>query len=142
MLYIDKDGKEKLTTVIHRSSIGAIERIMAFLIEKYEGNFPLWLSPVQVKVIPVRENHNAMSRTVLDMLVEKGIRVELDDSDENLGTKVRDVKENKIPYWVVIGDKEIESGKVTLESRDDGSLGQISSEELLSKLQKKIKEKK
>src|SRR6185295_1875419 len=104
--YTDSDGKVKLcSAVIHRSSIGAIERIMAFLIEKYEGAFPLWLSPVQVKVIPVRENHNEYAKEVYDMLIENGIRAELDDADINLGTKVRDAKNGKVPYWIVLGDK-------------------------------------
>ncbi len=142
LVFTDKDGKEKLATVIHRSSIGAIERIMAFIIEKYEGNFPLWLSPMQVKVIPVRVNHNEKAEEIFQMLMENGIRAELSDSDENLGTKVRDTKTNKIPYWIVIGDKEIEAGKVTLESRDNGQLGQIVAEELLSKLKAEIKDRK
>ncbi len=140
--YTDKDGKEKLATVVHRSSIGAIERIMAFIIEKYRGNFPLWLSPTQVMIIPVRENHNELSKNLFDKLIDAGVRVEIDLEDENLGTKVRKTKEEKIPYWVVIGDKEVEAGKVTLESRDNGSLGQMTSDDLLKKLLEEIKLKK
>ncbi|MBA3732916.1 threonine--tRNA ligase [Patescibacteria group bacterium] len=141
--YTDSDGKIKLcTSVIHRSSIGAIERSMAFLIEKYQGSFPLWLSPVQVKVIPVRENHNAYAKEIFDMLIDQGIRAELDNSDENLGKKVRDAKNNKMPYWIVIGDKEIEAEKITLESRDNGQLGQLSKDEVMTKLQTEIKNKK
>lgn len=140
--YIGEDGKEHLAFVVHRSSIGAIERIMAFLIEKYAGAFALWLSPVQVKIIPVRTNHNEYAKKVFELLKENNIRVELDDADENLGSKVRDAKNNKIPYWVVIGDKEIEAKKVTLESRDTGALGQMSEEEILEKLLKEIREKK
>ncbi|HEY4505249.1 MAG TPA: threonine--tRNA ligase [Candidatus Paceibacterota bacterium] len=142
LVYTASDGTEKLSTVVHRSSIGAIERIMAFIIEKYEGAFPLWLSPVQVKVIPVRTNHNEYAESVHKLLMENGIRSELDNADANLGTKVRDAKTNKIPYWIVVGDKEVEAEKVTLESRDTGQLGQISKEELLEKLQKEIKNKK
>ncbi|MSU45115.1 MAG: threonine--tRNA ligase [Candidatus Zambryskibacteria bacterium] len=142
LVYTAKDGAEKLVTVVHRSSIGAIERVMAFIIEKYVGAFPLWLSPVQVKVIPVRENHNEKAEEVYKMLLEAGIRVEFDNADENLGGKVRDAKNNKIPYWIVLGDKEIEAGKVTLESRDAGQLGQMTMEEVLAKLQSEIKEKK
>ncbi len=141
--YTDKDGKDKLIkAVIHRSSIGAIERIMAFLIEKYEGNFPLWLSPVQVKVIPVRTNHNDASQKFYDLLIENEIRAEIDTEDANMGSKVRDAKTNKVPYWVVIGDKDIESGKVTLESRDKGQLGQLNQEEVIQKLLNEIKNKK
>jgi threonyl-tRNA synthetase len=141
--YTDSDGQNKLCdSVIHRSSIGAIERIMAFLIEKFAGAFPLWLSPVQVKVIPVRIQHNEYAKQVFDMLINTGVRAELDDADTNLGGKVRDAKNNKIPYWIVVGDKEIEAEKVTLESRDTGQLGQVSQEELLKKLLEEIKNKK
>lgn len=142
LVYTASDGTEKLATVVHRSSVGAIERVMAFLIEKYEGAFPLWLAPVQVKVIPVRTNHNEHAEKVFNILMEAGIRAELDGEDANLGGKVRDAKNNKMPYWIVIGDKDIEAGKVTLESRDDGQLGQMTAEEVLEKLQKEIKEKK
>lgn len=140
--YIAEDGTKKQPVVVHRSSIGAIERIMAFLIEYYAGNFPLWLSPVQVKIIPVRTNHNEYAKKVYDLLIEKNIRAELDDDDSNLGGKVRSAKNQKVPYWVVIGDKEIEVDKITLESRDDGQLGQITKEELVSKLLEEITNKK
>lgn len=141
LVYTASDGTEKLATVVHRSSIGAIERVMAFIIEKYAGSFPLWLAPTQVKIIPVRENHNEKAEEVYKMLLEAGIRTELDNADENLGSKVRDAKNNKVPYWIVLGDKEIESGKLTLESRDAGQLGQMTAEEMLSKLQTEIKNK-
>ncbi len=140
--YTDSDGSNKLcSSVIHRSSIGAIERIMAFLIEKFAGAFPLWLAPTQVKIIPVREQHNAKAEEIYNMLIEAGIRAELDTEDSNLGTKVRDAKTNKMPYWIVLGDKELEAGKVTLESRDSGQLGQMTAEEMLAKLQTEIKNK-
>src|SRR3989338_3603463 len=139
--YIGEDGNEHLAFVIHRSSIGAIERIMAFLIEKYAGAFPLWLSPVQVKVIPVRTNHNEYAKQVFELLKENNIRAELDDSNESLGKKIREGKMMKIPYWIVVGDKEIEADNVNLESRDNGQLGQISKEELISKLLEEIKSK-
>lgn len=142
LTYTDSDGKEKEAIVVHRSSIGAIERLIAFLIEHYAGNFPLWLSPVQVKVIPVRENHNDYATKVFEMLKTAGIRAELDATDENLGKKVRAAKVDKIPYWIVIGDKEIEADKLTLETRDGQKIEGLSSAELLEKLEKEIKEKK
>ncbi len=142
MEYIDKDGKKKRPVMIHRSTIGSLERVFGFLIEHYAGAFPLWLSPVQVKVIPVRTSHNEYAKKIFEMLKENNIRSEFDDAEENLGGKVRDAKNNKIPYWLVIGDKEIEADKVTLESRDKGQLGQISKEELLKKLLEEIKNKK
>lgn len=141
LVYTAKDGTEKLATVVHRSSIGAIERIMAFIIEKYKGAFPLWLSPTQVKVIPVRENHNEYAKKIHAQLVEAGIRSEIDLDDQNLGTKVREAKDNKIPYWIVLGEKEVNGNAVTLESRDAGQLGQMSVEDLVSKLKEEIKNK-
>ncbi|MEK7095595.1 MAG: threonine--tRNA ligase [Patescibacteria group bacterium] len=140
--YTDKDGTKKRPVVIHRVIYGSLERFIGVLIEHYAGAFPLWLSPVQVKVIPVRENHNEHAKKVSDLLKENNIRVELDDGDENLGKKVRDAKNNKIPYWIVIGDKEIEASAVTLESRDSGNLGQMPTEETLKKLLEEIKNKK
>jgi len=142
LTYTDSDGKEKTPVMIHRAIIGSPDRFMGILIEHYSGNFPLWLSPVQVKVIPVRENHNEYAKKVFELLRENDIRAEFDDSDINLGTKVRDAKNNKLPYWIVVGDKEIEADKVTLESRDNGQLGQMSKEELLKKLLEEIKNKK
>ncbi|MFA5936858.1 MAG: threonine--tRNA ligase [Candidatus Paceibacterota bacterium] len=141
LTYMDRDGKKRTPVVIHRVIYGSLERFIGILIEHYAGAFPLWLSPVQVKVIPVRTNHNEYAKKVFELLKENNIRVELDDAEANLGGKVRDAKNNKIPYWVVIGDKEIEANKITLESRDKGQLGQISKEELLEKLTKEIKEK-
>jgi threonyl-tRNA synthetase len=141
LTYTDTDGKEKTPVMIHRAIVGSPERFMGILIEHYSGAFPLWLSPVQVKIIPVRTNHNEYAKEVFEMLRENSIRAELDDKDENLGTKVRDAKTNKIPYWIVIGDKEIEAGKITLESRDSGQLGQMLKEELLAKLLEEVKNK-
>ena len=142
LVYTDKDGKPRTPLCIHRAPLGTHERFIGFLIEHYAGNFPLWLSPVQVKVIPVRMNHNEYAKQVFELLKENNIRAELDDADENLGSKVRSAKISKIPYWLVIGDKEITSDKVTLESRDAGQLGQLSKEELVSRLLEEIKSKK
>ncbi len=140
--YVDKDGSRKTPFIIHRAPLGTHERFIGFLIEHFGGIFPLWLSPVQVKIIPVRENHNEYAKKVFELLKDNNIRAEFDDADANLGTKVRDAKNNKIPYWIVIGDKEIEADKITLESRDAGNLGQVSKEELMSKLLEEIKNKK
>ncbi len=142
MDYTGEDGKKHRVVVLHVAIFGSFERFMGILIEHYAGNFPLWLSPVQVKIIPVRENHNEYAKKIFDLLKENNIRVQLDNEEVNLGGKVRDAKNNKIPYWIVIGDREIEVNKVTLESRDSGSLGQISEKELVQKLKKEIKEKK
>lgn len=140
--YTDKDGSRKTPFIIHRAPLGTHERFIGFLIEHFAGNFPLWLSPVQVKIIPVRENHNEYAKKVFELLKEKNIRAEFDDANENLGTKVREAKNSKTPYWIVIGDKEIEAKKATLESRNQGNLGQMTAEEIVTKLLKEIKEKK
>jgi len=145
LTFTNKEGKAETPLCIHRAPLGTHERFIGFLIEHYAGIFPLWLSPVQVKVIPVRTNHNEYAKQIFELLKENNIRAELDDSDENLGTKVRDAKNKKMPYWIVIGDKEIEAKKVTLESRlpaqagDAGQLGQISKEELVAKLVAEVK---
>jgi threonyl-tRNA synthetase len=139
--YIDKDGSKKTPFIIHRAPLGTHERFIGFLIEHFDGKFPLWLSPVQVKVIPVRTNHTEYAKKVYDELLENNIRAEFDNADENLGGKVRDAKNQNMPYWIVIGDKEIEAEKVTLESRDSGQLGQMSVKELVSKFLEEIKNK-
>ncbi|MFA5791811.1 MAG: threonine--tRNA ligase [Candidatus Paceibacterota bacterium] len=142
MDFIGEDGKKHRVVVLHVAIYGSFERFMGVLIEHYAGAFPLWLAPVQVKVIPVRTTHNEYAKEVFELLKENNIRAELDDEEANLGGKVRDAKNNKIPYWIVIGDKEIENKKVTLESRDKGNLGQIEREELIKKLLEEIKNKK
>ena len=139
---VNEKGEKERIVMIHAAIAGSIERCTAVLLEHYEGNLPLWLSPVQVKIIPIRTNHNEYAKEVYTMLQAHNIRAELDDEESNLGGKVRDAKTNKIPYWIVIGDKEIEAGKVTLESRDSGQLGQIAKEELVEKLSAEIKQKK
>lgn len=140
--YTGEDGKPHKAFVVHRSSIGAIERTMAFLIEKYAGAFPLWLAPVQVKVLPIGEAHFLYATEVMDKLKEAGVRVEYDASDETLGKKIRNAKTEKIPYLLVIGDKEIQDKKVSVESRDQGQLGAMGIEELLEKIKGEIRDKK
>ncbi len=142
LTYIGEDGKEHRALVVHRSSIGSIERTMAFLIEKYAGAFPLWLSPTQVKVLPITDNHLEYAKSVYEELQKENIRVEIDESKETLGKKIRGAKTEKIPYILVIGDKEIESKTVGVESRDQGQLGATKLEDLISKLKKQISEKK
>lgn len=139
--YIGEDGGVHRCLVVHRSSIGAMERVLAFLIEKYEGALPTWLSPVQVKVLPIGEGHIEYAEKVRDELKEAGVRVELDDSAESLGKKIANFKKEKVPYALVVGDKELEDKQVTIESRDDGKLGTSSVPDLISKLQKEIQER-
>jgi len=137
----NEEGKAERIVMIHAAIMGSIERFLSIIIEHYAGDFPIWLAPVQVKVIPVRDSHNEYAKKVFDALKKAVIRAELDAEDENLGKKVRRAKVGKIPYWIVIGDKDIEAGKVTLESRDKGNLGQFTEEELIKKLAIEIEKK-
>jgi threonyl-tRNA synthetase len=134
--YTDKDGKEKTPIMIHRAIIGSPERFMGILIEHYNGNFPLWLSPIQIKIVPVRENHNESAIKIGDKLKELGIRVDCDTNEGNMGRKIRDAKNNRVPYTIIIGDKDIAVNKITVENRDKGQLGQMSMEEFIEKIKK------
>lgn len=137
LVYTDKDGAEKEAIVIHRSSVGALERLIAFLIEKYDGAFPLWLAPVQVKILPVGEKFLPYAKKVHTALMNAGIRSELDESNETLGKKVRAAKMEKMPYWIVVGEQEEKAGTITLESRE-GEKQALSVADAVVFLRKKI----
>lgn len=132
--YVDKDGSKKTPVMIHRAIAGSLERFLSIMIEHFAGNFPFWMAPVQVKVLPIAEPHVEKAEEIYDELCSKGIRVEIDKSSDGFGKKVRNAKLDRVPYFIIIGDKDIEAGKVTLESRDDGNIGQLSLEEVLEKL--------
>ncbi len=140
--YTGADGEKHRAFVIHRSSVGTIERTMAFLIEKYAGAFPLWLAPVQARVLPIGEGHVAYAEALVAKLQAAGIRTEIDVTGESLGKKIRNGKSEKIPYLLIVGDKEIAENKVGVESRDAGQLGAMDQDELVEKLETEIKEKK
>jgi threonyl-tRNA synthetase len=140
--YIDSDSTKKRPVMIHRSTIGALERTFAFLIEHYAGNFPLWLSPVQAVIIPVMETHHARASEISDLLKSNNIRVELDLSKDGFGKKIRQAKVSRAPYFIIIGDKDLAVGKATLESRDAGQIGQLTEKEIVDKLITEIKDRK
>jgi len=142
LVYTDSDGKEKEAIVIHRSSIGAVERTMAFLIEKYEGAFPLWLSPIQVSVIPISEKHADYAKEIIKKLKDNNLRVELRDENETLGKKIREAEMQKIPYLLILGDKEISASAVSVRARGKGDDGQMPLEKFIEKIKKEIQEKK
>lgn len=135
--FVGEDGKNHRAFVVHRSSIGAMGRIMAFLIEKYAGAFPLWLSPVQVKILPIADAHQVFAGEVQKRLQAAGIRVEVDTNSDTLGKKIRDAKTAKVPYLLVIGDQEVAAGVATLEGRA-GKIGQLSIEVIVAKLTEEI----
>lgn len=132
--YTDSDGTKKTPVMIHRAIAGSLERFLSVIIEHFAGNFPLWLAPVQVKILPIAEPHLEKANEIYTLLKDKGMRVELDNSKDGFGKKVRKAKTEKVPYFIIIGDKDIEENKVTLESRDNGNLGMISTEDLLDKI--------
>jgi len=140
--FTDSDGKIKTPVMIHRALVGSPERFMGILIEHYAGAFPTWLAPVQVAIIPVRENHNDFAKNVFEKFQKIGVRVELMSQDENLGKKVRAAKNNLVPYMLIIGDKEIEAESATLESRDRGNLGAMKIDEVVNLIKEEIEKRK
>jgi threonyl-tRNA synthetase len=139
--YIDSDGTKKTPVMIHRALVGSPDRFLGVLIEHYAGAFPIWLSPVQVKILPISEKQQEYAEEVFKNLRDTGIRVELDDSDETLGKKIRNATLEKVPYTIVIGDKEMESKVVTVESRDHGKLGAMPLTDALARFETEITEK-
>jgi len=138
--YTDKDGNKKTPVLVHRAILGSFERFIGVLIEHFAGSFPLWLSPVQVKVLPITDTHKDYAKEVFEKLKESGIRVELDDDNETLGKKIRQGKIEKVPYLLVIGDKEVEDKTVTAEGRKNYK-DTMSVDKLVEKLKKEIEEK-
>jgi threonyl-tRNA synthetase len=122
LTYIDKDGQEKEPIVIHRSSIGAIERTMAFLIEHYAGAFPVWLAPVQAMIIPVADRHLDYARKIEAELKKDGVRAEVDDRSERMNQKIRQAQLDKVPCMLVVGDREVENGTVSVRLRSGEQL--------------------
>jgi threonyl-tRNA synthetase len=121
--YIGEDGKAHPPIMIHRALLGSLERFFGVLIEHYAGAFPLWLAPVQAVVVPVAERHQDYGRAVADRLRGQGVRVTVDDRNEKMGYKIREAQVQKIPYMLVVGDKEIEAKNVALRHRQAGDLG-------------------
>ena len=143
MEYVDSDGQKKNPYIIHRTSIGCYERTLALLIEKYAGAFPVWLAPVQVKLLPIADRHLDYAYELKAKLAQVGIdRVEIDDRSEKLGFKLREAQLEKSPFMVVIGDKDIEDNAVSVRSRREGDLGSMSVEEFINKISDDVKNKK
>lgn len=134
MVYTDRDGKQKTPCIIHRTSIGCYERTLALLIEKYAGAFPLWLAPVQVKLLPIADRHLDYLYEVKKQLEDKGFRCEVDDRSEKIGYKIREAQLEKVPYMVVVGDKDIENNTISIRKRKEGDLGAMTVEQFLEKI--------
>ncbi len=133
MEYVDVDGKKKNPYIIHRTSIGCYERTLALLIEKYAGALPLWLMPEQIRVLPISERLHPDAQKMLEKLQSAGFRATCDTRSEKIGYKIREAQLQKIPYMLVIGDKEVESGTVAVRSRKDGDLGTMELDAFIAK---------
>lgn len=143
MEYTDRDGQKKNPYIIHRTSIGCYERTLALLIEKYAGAFPVWLAPVQVKFLPIADRHLDYVYDVKKRLEEAGIiRIEIDDRSEKIGYKIREAQLEKVPYMLVIGDKDIENKTVSVRARKDGDIGAMSLDEFIDRIVEEVKTKK
>ena len=137
--YIGEDGKAHRPVVIHRAILGTLDRFMAFLIEETKGAFPTWLSPLQVKVLPISDKHLEYANEVKKALEEKDVRVEVDERAEKIGYKIREAQLQKVPYMLVVGDKEEASGEVGVRNRKDGDLGAMKLEDFVSKIDSEIR---
>lgn len=142
LTYTDNEGQQKTPLCIHRAPLSTHERFIGFLIEHYAGNFPLWLTPEQVAVVPVKETNFEVAQELYKKLRKLQIRAKIDLSSNGFGKKVRAAKDMRTPYTVIIGDKDMEAGVVTLESRDKGKIGQMKAEELIALLTEEIKTRK
>ncbi len=139
--YIDSDGVEKQPFVIHRALVGSFERFFAFLIEHHAGDFPLWLSPDQVLVIPISDKHLSYATDIFTTLKNHNIRVEIDDRNKSMQAKIRDAEKLKIPYLLILGDKEIETETVSVRSRSNKEIGLMKKQEFLDYLEEEIRTK-
>jgi threonyl-tRNA synthetase len=138
LAFINEKGEKETPVVIHRAISGSLERFMGVAIEHFAGSFPLWMSPTQVVVVPVNEVHNTYAEKVLAELKSKNVRVEFSPADESLGKRIRAAKQMKVPYVLVIGDKEVESASVTVESRDTASQSTVTKDEFVERVEKEI----
>lgn len=142
LTYVDKDGKEKNPVMVHRAILGSYERFLMLLIEHFAGAFPVWLSPVQVKLVAVSEKHIEFVQKLADEFKKEDIRVELDISDETVGNKIRKAVAEKVPYMLVIGDKEAGSDNLCVRDRGSKDTREVSKEEFFTEIKNKIKDKK
>lgn len=141
MEYVDKDGSMKNPYIIHRTSIGCYERTLALLIEKYAGVLPLWLAPEQARILPIKQEHVEYAQKLADELASYGMRVTVDSRDENIGPKIKASRLERIPYMLIVGDKEVETNTVTVRSRKEGELPEMPYADVVSKLTEEVRTK-
>jgi len=141
LTYIGADGEKHRPVMIHRVVFGSIERFIAILTEHYAGAFPVWLSPVQVKILPIVDKHHDYAEEIKKQLEKEGIRVEADLRNEKIGYKIREAQLAKVPYMLVIGDKETDTKTLAVRSRKEGDLGSMSLEDFIARIINEIKNK-
>jgi threonyl-tRNA synthetase len=141
LTYVGEDGQEHRPYMVHRALLGSLERFYGVLIEHYGGAFPVWLSPIQVAIIPIADRHHDYAYQVAEQLKAAGLRVQVDDSGERMQAKIRDAQMQKIPYMLVMGDKEMEAGQVNLRRRDGEVPGPIAIADLIALAQEAIEDK-
>ena len=132
--YIDRDSEKKRPVMIHRALMGSFERFMGILIEHYAGEFPLWLAPLQALVLPVSDRHLDYAAEVVERLERAGLRARVDDRGESIGRKIRDAELAKVPYMLVVGDREAEAGAAALRRHREGDLGTLTLDEIAGRL--------
>ncbi len=140
--YIGQDGEKHRPVMLHRVVFGSIERFIGVLIEHYAGAFPTWLAPVQVKILTISDTHKEYENELVKQFMKEGIRAELDDREEKIGYKIREAQLQKIPYMLIIGEKEVEANAVGVRARKEGDIGQMPVKEFISKIKEEIEEKK
>ena len=142
LTYIDSEGKKQTPVVIHRAILGSLDRFIAYIIEEYKGALPLWLSPVQVNVIPVNnEYHLEYARKIVNLLKDSNIRVNLDERNEKLSYKMRESVIKKIPYTLILGGKEMDSNSISYRKYKSEETVNMSTEEFITKIKEEIKNK-
>ena len=141
LTYTGKDGEKHRPIMIHRVAFGSIERFIGILIEHYAGKFPVWLSPVQAKILPISDKFMDYADDLYKKLFDAGIRVAIDDRAEKIGYKIREAQLEKVPYMIIVGEKEANEGNVSVRSRDGGELGSLSVEEFVEKLVAEAKDR-
>ncbi|MBI2877849.1 MAG: threonine--tRNA ligase, partial [Candidatus Tectomicrobia bacterium] len=141
LVYTGEDGREHRPYMVHRAVLGSLERFLGALIEHYGGAFPLWLAPIQLKIIPIADRHLEYGERLIQRLRERDIRAELDARSERMGYKIRDAQLAKIPYMAVVGDKEVAADTVSLRTRQGNDLGPVRVEDLIDRLLREIEQK-
>ena len=137
--YIDKDGNKKTPIMVHRALFGSFDRFIGIITEHFAGAFPTWLAPVQVRILTIADSHKEYAEKLKEKLEEYDIRVELDEREEKIGYKIREAQLQKIPYMLIVGDKEVEANAVGVRSRKDGDIGAMSVEDFINKIEEEIK---